>query len=247
MGVCIWICFEFSKKRARQKINEMGLQPSSEQQQNLSRLPESENVPLQHLTSAQERLMTAARIPLPTRTIPPQDDWPFPSWNSQQYRNDISREQPQASDITDNIPLEHLTSSQKKPLTAARIQLPPSAQIPRPEPQITTQETQPQSSSVEREESHGTHDGPLQRLTSAQERLLTAAGIPLPPLPFPAQPSQPPPRSTSLEQARDSTEESLTEANNGNLGAGFQVEEMGSLPTYIDVRRDHPPVYYPQS
>jgi hypothetical protein len=83
MGLCIWICFEFSKKRARQKKIELDLQPRSEQQQNLDRLPKSKNVPLQRLTSAQKRLTTAARIPLPTRTIPPQDDWPFPSWNSQ--------------------------------------------------------------------------------------------------------------------------------------------------------------------
>ena len=46
MGLCIWICFEFSKKRARQEINETDLQPMFEQQQNLCRLPESENVPL---------------------------------------------------------------------------------------------------------------------------------------------------------------------------------------------------------
>jgi hypothetical protein len=180
MGVCIWICFEFSKKRARQKINKWACSQVPSNNRILRRLPESENVPLQRLTSAQERLMTAARIPLPTRTNPPQDDWPFQSWNSQPYTNDISREQPQALDITDNIPPERPTSSQRKPLTAAGIQLPPPAQIPRPEPQIPTQETQPQSSSIDREESHGPHNGPLQHWTSAQERLLTAAGIPLP-------------------------------------------------------------------
>jgi hypothetical protein len=133
------------------KINKWACSRVPSNNRILRRLPESENVPLQRLTSAQERLMTAARIPLPTRTNPPQDDWPFQSWNSQPYTNDISREQPQALDITDNIPPERPTSSQRKPLTAAGIQLPPPAQILRPEPQIPTQETQPQSSSIDRE------------------------------------------------------------------------------------------------